>query len=87
MAVPADARAGHRSAAVHPLSFALACFYSFVLGAGLFGSVYLLPLFLGIVRQHTPLEIGKIMIVGGVGPTRGRTDRRHRRKAASTRSC
>ena len=48
------------------LSFALACFYSFVLGAGLYGSVYLLPLFLGIVRQHTPLEIGEIMIVGGV---------------------
>ena len=46
-------------------SFAIACFYSFVLGAGLYGSVYLLPLFLGIVRQHTPLEIGEIMIVGG----------------------
>jgi MFS transporter, DHA2 family, multidrug resistance protein len=45
--------------------FAAASLYSFVLGAGLYGSVYLLPLFLGIVRQHTSLEIGEIMIVGG----------------------
>jgi MFS transporter, DHA2 family, multidrug resistance protein len=45
--------------------FAIAAGYSFVLGAGLFGSVYMLPLFLGIVRQHTPLEIGEIMIVSG----------------------
>jgi MFS transporter, DHA2 family, multidrug resistance protein len=46
-------------------AFAAASLYSFVLGAGLYGSVYLLPLFLGIVRQHTSLEIGEIMIVGG----------------------
>jgi len=45
--------------------FAVAAGYSFVLGIGLFGSVYLLPLFLGIVRQYTPLEIGEIMIVTG----------------------
>ena len=47
------------------ISFSAACIYSFVLGAGLYGSVYLLPLFLGIVRHHTALEIGEIMIVGG----------------------
>ncbi len=47
-------------------SFALSCLYSFVLGMGLYGSVYLLPLFLGLVREHTPLEIGEIMIVCGV---------------------
>ncbi|HVB80629.1 MAG TPA: DHA2 family efflux MFS transporter permease subunit [Candidatus Binataceae bacterium] len=46
--------------------FTIACLYSFILGAGLYGSVYLLPLFLGLVRRHTPLEIGEIMIVGGV---------------------
>jgi DHA2 family multidrug resistance protein len=46
-------------------SFAAACFYSFVLGGGLYGSVYLMPLFLGYVRQHTALEIGEIMIVTG----------------------
>jgi MFS transporter, DHA2 family, multidrug resistance protein len=46
-------------------AFAAASFYSFVLGAGLYGSVYLLPLFLGYVRQHSALEIGEIMIVTG----------------------
>jgi DHA2 family multidrug resistance protein len=45
--------------------FAVSCLYSFVLGMGLYGSVYLLPLFLGLVRDHTPLEIGEIMIVSG----------------------
>jgi DHA2 family multidrug resistance protein len=46
-------------------SFALSCLCSFVLGMGLYGSVYLLPLFLGLVREHSPLEIGEIMIVCG----------------------
>ena len=46
-------------------SFALSCLYSFVLGMGLYASVYLLPLYLGIVREHSPLEIGEIMIVCG----------------------
>ncbi len=46
-------------------SFGLACLYSFILGMGLYGSVYLLPLFLGLVREHSPLEIGAIMIVCG----------------------
>lgn len=45
--------------------FAAGCGLSFVLGAGLYGSVYLLPLFLGFVRHHTPFEIGEIMIVCG----------------------
>jgi MFS transporter, DHA2 family, multidrug resistance protein len=47
-------------------NFSIGCFYSFVLGMGLFGSVYITPLYLGFVRQHTPFEIGKIMIVMGV---------------------
>ena len=47
-------------------NFSISCFYSFVLGMGLYGSVYLVPLFLAFVRQHTPFEIGKIMIVMGV---------------------
>lgn len=47
------------------LRFSLGCVFSFVLGAGLYGSVYLLALFLGIVRGHTPLEIGEIMMVAG----------------------
>jgi DHA2 family multidrug resistance protein len=45
--------------------FGVACFLSFVLGTGLYGSVYLLPLFLGLVRKHTALGIGEIMIVAG----------------------
>jgi DHA2 family multidrug resistance protein len=46
-------------------NFALACWYSFVLGVGLYGATYLLPLFLGLVRAHGSLEIGEIMIVTG----------------------
>ncbi len=46
-------------------TFAISAVYSFVLGMGLYGSVYLLPVFLGLVRAHTPLEIGEIMIVSG----------------------
>ena len=46
-------------------SFAAGCLFSFVLGGGLYGSTYLLPLFLGIVRQHDALEIGQIMMVAG----------------------
>jgi MFS transporter, DHA2 family, multidrug resistance protein len=45
--------------------FAASAFYSFVLGASLYGSVYLLPLFLGYVREHSALEIGNTMIVAG----------------------
>ena len=45
--------------------FAASCLLSFVLGAGLYGSVYLMPLFLGLVREHTPVEIGLIMIISG----------------------
>jgi DHA2 family multidrug resistance protein len=47
------------------LQFSFGCTFSFVLGAGLYGSVYLLALFLGIVRGHTPFEIGTIMMVAG----------------------
>jgi DHA2 family multidrug resistance protein len=46
-------------------TFTLGCILSFVLGLGLYGSVYLLALFLGIVREHSPWEIGTIMIVSG----------------------
>jgi DHA2 family multidrug resistance protein len=39
---------------------------SFCLGVGLFGSVYLMPVFLGFVRRHDAFEIGNIMLVTGV---------------------
>ena len=46
-------------------NFTLGCGFSFVLGMGLYGATYLMPLFLGYIRQHSPLEIGAIMIVTG----------------------
>jgi DHA2 family multidrug resistance protein len=46
--------------------FAIGCLLSFVLGLGLYGSVYLMPVFLAFVREHGPLEIGQVMLVTGV---------------------
>ncbi len=46
--------------------FAIGCLLSFVLGIGLFGSVYLMPVFLAFVRGHDALQIGTIMLVTGV---------------------
>jgi DHA2 family multidrug resistance protein len=39
---------------------------SFILGIGLFGSVYLMPVFLAFVRGHNALEIGMTMLVTGL---------------------
>jgi DHA2 family multidrug resistance protein len=47
-------------------NFSAGCLLSFILGMGLFGSVYLMPVFLAYVRAHNALEIGKIMLVTGV---------------------
>lgn len=47
-------------------TFAIGCLLSFVLGVGLFGSVYMMPVFLAFVRGHDALEIGRIMLVTGV---------------------
>jgi DHA2 family multidrug resistance protein len=47
-------------------SFAVACWLSFTFGAGLYGSVYLMPVFLGYVGGQGPLEIGATMLVTGV---------------------
>jgi MFS transporter, DHA2 family, multidrug resistance protein len=47
-------------------SFTIGCVLSFALGIGLFGSVYLMPVFLAFVRDHNALEIGEIMLVTGV---------------------
>jgi len=46
-------------------NFVLGCAFSFVLGVGLYGATFLLPLFLGVVRNHDPFEIGLIMTVTG----------------------
>lgn len=47
-------------------SFAIGCALSFCLGVGLFGSVYLMPVFLAFVRGREAFEIGSIMLVTGV---------------------
>jgi DHA2 family multidrug resistance protein len=47
-------------------SFAAGCALSFCLGVGLFGSVYLMPVFLAFVRRHDAFEIGTIMLVTGI---------------------
>jgi DHA2 family multidrug resistance protein len=46
-------------------NFAIGGLLSFVLGIGLFGSVYLMPVFLAFVRGHQALRIGEIMLVTG----------------------
>ena len=47
-------------------AFAISCALSFCLGVGLFGSVYLMPVFLAYVRRHDAFEIGIIMLVTGI---------------------
>ncbi|MFN5488180.1 MAG: MFS transporter, partial [Bradyrhizobium sp.] len=46
-------------------SFAIGCGLSFCLGVGLYGSTYLMPVFLGFVRRHDAFEIGTTMLVTG----------------------
>jgi DHA2 family multidrug resistance protein len=46
-------------------NFAFGSLFSFVLGLGLYGSVYLMPLFLGRVRGYDSLQIGETMFVTG----------------------
>jgi DHA2 family multidrug resistance protein len=47
-------------------NFTAGCVLSFIVGMGLFGSIYLMPLFLAYVRGHGSLEIGKIILVTGI---------------------
>jgi MFS transporter, DHA2 family, multidrug resistance protein len=42
------------------------CMLSFLLGFCLFGTVYLMPVFLAFVRGHGPLEIGLVTLVSGI---------------------
>jgi DHA2 family multidrug resistance protein len=55
-----------RLSALKRRSFAVGCALSFCLGVGLFGSVYLMPVFLAFVRGHDAFEIGTIMLVTGI---------------------
>jgi DHA2 family multidrug resistance protein len=47
-------------------NLAYGCVLSFILGAGLFGSVYLMPVFLAFVRGHGPIDIGLVILVTGI---------------------
>ncbi|MBV8119956.1 MAG: DHA2 family efflux MFS transporter permease subunit [Alphaproteobacteria bacterium] len=46
-------------------NFAIGCCFSFALGVGLYGGTYLLPVFLGLVRDYDALPVGEIMMVTG----------------------
>src|SRR6185437_16052260 len=77
--------------AIHPVvdlstlalrPFAISCGLSFCLGVGLYGSVYLMPVFLAFVRRHHAFEIGTIMLVTGAAqlvaaPIAGLMERRY----------
>jgi DHA2 family multidrug resistance protein len=47
-------------------NFLAGAMFGFVLGIGLYGSVYVIPLFLGRVRGYNSLEIGETMFVTGL---------------------
>ena len=47
-------------------NLAFGCAVSFILGLGLYGSVYLLPLFLAYVHHQGPIDIGMTLLVTGV---------------------
>lgn len=47
-------------------NLAFGCMLSFILGISLFGSVYLLPLFLAFVHDMGPLDIGVVILVTGI---------------------
>lgn len=46
--------------------FAVGCVLSFALGIGLFGSVYMMPVFLAVTHGYGALTIGTIMLVTGI---------------------
>jgi DHA2 family multidrug resistance protein len=46
-------------------NFAVGCCFSFVLGIGLYGATFLLPVYLGLIRNYEALAIGEIMMVTG----------------------
>lgn len=47
-------------------NFTLGCMYSFILGIGLYGTVYLLPLFLFTIAGYNTYQIGVTMIITGL---------------------
>jgi DHA2 family multidrug resistance protein len=52
-------------------TFAFACVFNFVIGVGLFSSIYLIPVYLGRVRGFDSLQIGETVFVVGVAQMLG----------------
>ena len=48
------------------MNFAAGSLFSFILGIGLYGSVFIVPLVLGRVRQYDSLDIGENMFITGL---------------------
>ena len=47
-------------------NFVIASLVSLIVGVGLYGSVYLIPLFLAGVRGYSAMQIGEVMMVTGI---------------------
>ncbi|WP_426958874.1 DHA2 family efflux MFS transporter permease subunit [Muricoccus radiodurans] len=47
-------------------NFAIGSLYAFLVGIGLYGAVYLIPLFLGRIRGYNSLQIGETMFITGL---------------------
>jgi MFS transporter, DHA2 family, multidrug resistance protein len=47
-------------------NFSTGCVFSFVLGIGLYGLVYLYPVYLGAIRGYSSLMIGETMCISGL---------------------
>lgn len=47
-------------------NFTLGCVYSFIIGIGLYGSVYVIPLYLSSVDGYNSLQIGELIMVTGL---------------------
>jgi len=47
-------------------NFAFGSFYTFVVGTGMYGTTYLIPLFLAQVRGFSSLQIGETVVVAGL---------------------
>ncbi len=52
--------------ALQDRTFALGCYFSFMAGVGIFATIYLTPLFLGMVRGYSALEIGLAVFSTGL---------------------
>jgi len=52
--------------ALKSLNFSLGCFFSFVAGIGIFGTIYLTPVFLGQVEGYSATQIGTAIFSTGL---------------------